>query len=88
MQEEGNRNYQLINEDVKLYAATVRILKEWNKKYPTAIYDSKYLKKLALDVFGKECLARSTVYGTTARSSNVQREPLNLAKLCFVRGKF
>lgn len=78
--------YRLPNVEVKLLANTVEKLKEWNQKYPTVLYDSKYLKKLAIDVFGIECIRSSSVYGTPARNSNVQHNALDATKLNFIRG--
>lgn len=88
MQHDGNRNYQLANGDVILMSGTVNTLKDWNTKYPTVLYDTKFLKRLALDVFGSECLARSSVFGMQARNSILQHETLDSTKLNFIRGNF
>lgn len=49
--------------------------------------DRKYLRKIAEDVFGSECLAISSVLGNPARNANKQHAPLDTVKLDFVRGK-
>lgn len=85
-QEKGDRKYELPHDEVTLYAETLRILQTWNKKYPTVLYDAKYLKKLAVDVFGEICLKKSSVFGFPARNATVQHEALDAAKLNFVRG--
>lgn len=69
-----------------LYAETLKVLKAWNKKFSTILYDAKYVKKLAVDVFGKICLKNSSVFGFPARNADVQHEALDAAKLTFVRG--
>lgn len=69
-----------------LYAETLRALQSWNKKYPTILYDAKYLKKLAVDVFDEICLKKSSVFGFPARNGAVRHEALDAAKLDFVRG--
>lgn len=88
LQEKGDRNYRLTNGDVKLTSNTVTTLKFWNGRYPGIIFDSKYLKKLATDVFGLECLAESSVFGTRAQNANVQHGALDGTKLNFMRGNF
>lgn len=88
MQENGNRNYQLANGDVILLSNTVITLKDWNTKYSTVLFDYKFLKRLAVDVFGLECLARSSVFGMQARNSTLQHVALDSTKLNFVRGNF
>lgn len=69
-----------------LKSKTLNLLKSWNKKYPTVLYDAKYLKSLAMDVFGRECLENSSVYGTPARNSKIQHKALDATKVNFVRG--
>lgn len=88
LQEKGNRNYHLANGDVILQSATVNTLKCWNTKYSTVLYDSKFLKKIAVDVFGLECLGRSSVFGMQAWNSSLRHDALDLTKLNFVRGNF
>lgn len=85
-QENGDRIYQLGNGNVKLHSTSLKFLKFWNHRYPNVLYDSKYLKKIAVDVFGMDCLAKSSVGGTFARSARIRREPLDVTKLNFVRG--
>lgn len=71
-----------------LKSNTVEALKIWDMQYPTIIYDRKYLKELAKDVFGLECLAKSSVGGTPSRNVKKQHAPLNPTKLKFMRGKY
>lgn len=63
-------------------------LKQWNEHESSADYDSKYVKKILIDVFGIKQLAKSSVFGTRARNSTAQHENLDATKLNFVRGKF
>lgn len=87
-QEKGDRNYRLSSGDVKLQSNTVNTLKKWNDLYPTILYDCKYLKRIAVDVFGILCLKMSSVFGTRARNSTAQHERLDVTKLSFVEGSF
>lgn len=66
--------------------STIKTLKHWNKVYPNILYDSKYLKRLAVDVFGLECLAKSSVLGRSANNTTAQHAPLDAVKLGFMRG--
>lgn len=88
-QEKGNRNYQMRkNENVHLRLSTINTLKQWNERYNTVIFDSKFLKKIAVDVFGMNCLANSSVFGNKARNCGKQNVALDSDKLDFMRGKF
>lgn len=87
LQECGDRHYKLQHCDVTLKRQTLEDLKDWNVAYPTILYDSKYVKKLLMDVFGLKCLVKSSVGGNMARNANVQHEALDKIKLKFVRGK-
>lgn len=71
---------------MKLKSRTLSAVKTWNDIYPTVLYDAKFLKKVAMDVFGRECLKNSSVLGQPARNSNVQHAALDATKLNFVRG--
>lgn len=82
----GNRIYRLENCEIKLNEDTMQTLKFWDERYPNILMDQKYLGRLAVEVFGMECLAISSVYGMPARNSNVQHAPLDEKKLKFVRG--
>lgn len=72
---------------MKLKVDTVDKLKMWNEKYPTILYDRKYLKELLKYAFGMECLALSSVGGKPARNKNVQHAALDKIKLKFIAGK-
>lgn len=61
-------------------------LKFWDERYANILMDQKYLGKLATDVFRKECLAVSSVYGNRARNVSVQHAPLDEEKLKFIQG--
>lgn len=74
--------------NVELKAATVNTLKFWDQRYPDILMDSKYVKTLILDVFGKDCLAKSSVGGHWARNAPVKHDALNAIKLEFARGNF
>lgn len=88
-QENGDRNYRLENGDVRLRSSTVKLLKWWDLTYPTILYDSKYLKRLAIDVFGMDCLARSTVFGTRhGQNPSAHHRALDGTKLNFIRGNY
>lgn len=67
--------------------SSIRLLKNWDEKYPSVLYDSKYVKVLLKDVFGLECLAISSVGGTMARNQAVQHKALDPVKLDFIKGK-
>lgn len=67
-------------------AATVATLKFWDQRYPDILMDSKYVKTLMLDVFGSECLAKSSVGGNWARNAPVKHDALDAIKLEFLRG--
>lgn len=82
----GNRMYRLESCEVELSEDAMKTLKFWDERYPNILMDQKYLGKLALEVFGKECLAISSVYGTPARNVNAQHAPLDKEKLKFVEG--
>lgn len=88
LQENRNRYYKVENCEVMLKSNTIEVLKMWDMQYPTIIYDRKYLKELAKDVFGLECLAKSSVGGTPSRNGKKQHAPLNPTKLKFMRGKY
>lgn len=66
----------------------MKSLKIWDERYPDILMDSKYVKTLMLDVFGKGCLAKSSAGGNRARNASVQHDALDAIKLEFVRGKF
>lgn len=87
-QENGSRFYEVGNHEIKLTNTTIETLKFWDERYPNVIIDSKYLKILAVDVFGLERLALSSVYGGRARNAQIQHEPLDGQKLQFVQGNF
>lgn len=87
-QEQGDRTYKLNKEEVKLKSNTVAVLKHWSIRYSTVLYDAKYLKKLAIDIFGEQCLKLSSVFGTPARNTNTKHEALDAPKLNFMRGDF
>lgn len=70
--------------DVVLRINIVKSLIFANSRYPTILYDSKYVKLLANEVFGIECLKKSTVIG---RNPNKGFSPLDPTKLRFVKGR-
>lgn len=72
---------------VALSANTVKLLLEWNDKYGF-LYDGKFIKRLALDVFGRDCLSKSSVFGNRSHNSGVQHERLDETKVKFVKGIF
>lgn len=82
----GNRIYRLENCEVQLNEDAINTLKFWDERYPNILMDQKYLGKLAVEVFGIDCLANSSVYGMPARNANVQHAPLGEKKLKFVQG--
>lgn len=73
---------------MKLSHVAIKKLKLWNQRYPSNIYDGKYLKKLAVDIFGLECLSKSSALGSRSRSTGVQRLRLDTIKLKFIQGIF
>lgn len=82
----GDRIYKLQNCVVKLTAKSLALLKDWDNKYPTIIYDSKYLKQLAMDIFGPDILAISSVFGNPSRSALVRHQALDPERLEFLLG--
>lgn len=74
--------------NVELRAVTVDTLKGWDQRYPDILMDRKYVKTLMLDVFGKDCLAKSSAGGQQARNSPARHDALDEIKLEFVRGNF
>lgn len=84
--QEDGRHYNVGKNDVLVRRATVDTLKFWNARYPSIIYDSKFLKELATDVFGIECLSRSNVFGKRAWNSTSKHLALDELKLKFVEG--
>lgn len=85
-QEQGDRIYDLADGEIKLLSKTMNDLLEYNTTFPTAHYDYKYLRKLAIDVFGVDCLKVSSVFGTRARNANIRHKALDASKLNFIRG--
>lgn len=94
-QHEGNRHYLLKNGVVQLQKSTIETLKNWYQNYPDVLLDSKFLKRLALDVFGGDCLSKSSVLGKKSKRSvlgdktNMSAEvhpALDAVKLDFMRG--
>lgn len=76
LQNQGNRIYLMGNKDeVKLQKETVKNLQRCNAERPSIFYDAKYLKELAVDVFGVKSLSQYAQHG------------LDPMKLDFVRGK-
>lgn len=73
--------------NVELKSATVDTLKYWDNRYDI-LMDSKYVKTLLLDVFGEDCLAKSSAGGNWARNVAIKHDPLDAIKLGFVRGNF
>lgn len=71
---------------MKLLSSTVEILKYWNQRYPKIVFDSKFVKRVALNVFGLECVTRSSALDTRQRNSTAL--PLDPTKLNFVRGNY
>lgn len=67
---------------MKLRSSTMQLLKEWNERYPTILFDCKFVRKSIIDVFGIERLAKPPVFGTRIC------ENLDATKLNFVRGNF
>lgn len=65
---------------------TLQTLKFWNERYPSIIFDGKFLKMLVVDVFGIECLAASSVFGGRVWNSQSQHVALEKAKLKFSQG--
>lgn len=82
----GDRHYRLDNWEVILQKSTVETMQSWNKEYKTCLFDAKYLKLLAMDVLGIECLAESSVFGRRARNSKIQRVAFDKPKMKFMQG--
>lgn len=87
LQVNDDRIYKVADREVVVKSKTVKILKEWNQRYPTILFDSKFLKELLKDIFGMKCLASSSVGGGRARNADVQHKPLDFIELRFIRGK-
>lgn len=85
-QENGDRSYKLENSVVRLSAGTVDKAKLWNSRYKSNIYDSKFVQLLSIDIFGRDCLARSSVFGGRAWNSNIQHAALDEVKKSFLQG--
>lgn len=85
-QENGDRLYKLENSSVILQSLTVDTAKLWNNRYKTNIYDSKFILMLALDIFGLDCLARSSVFGGRSWNSDIQHAALDKVKRKFLEG--
>lgn len=64
----------------------MKLLKSWNRKGSDIFFDSRFLKELAMDVFGREVLKRSSVGGKAARNVRVQHEALDPHEIEFIRG--
>lgn len=85
-QENGDRLYKLENSVVRLLSGTVDKAKLWNNRYKSNIYDSKFIQLLAIDLFGRDSLARSSVFGGRSWNSNIQHAALDEVKIRFVQG--
>lgn len=85
-QENGDRLYKLENSVVRLLSGTVDKAKLWNHRYKSNIYDSKFIQLLAIDVFGQDCLARSSVFGGRSWNSSIQHAALDEVKKRFLQG--
>lgn len=85
-QENGDRLYKLENSFVRLLSGTVDTVKFWNNRYKTNIYDSKFVLLLAIEIFGLDCLARSSVFGGRSWNSDVRHEALEEVKKTFLEG--
>lgn len=79
----GVRHYKLANCEVTIRSETVNRLKFANIRYPTILYDSKYLCEIAKEVFGTDCLKQSLVLGRNPKRAHAA---LDKTKLKFVRG--
>lgn len=91
-QADGDREYLLEGGTVtvQLQFSTIEQLKYWNcnTAYNQNFMDAKFLKRLAIDVFGSECLKRSSVLGRAANNAEQLHEPLDPKKLDFMRGMY
>lgn len=65
----------------------VRRLKSWSEssEKPLDKFDGQYLKKLAVEVFGLECLSKSTAMRSRVGVERLRLDPI---KLSFIRGIF
>lgn len=75
---------------MKLTADMVAMLKKWNDNYPMLLaeYDSTFLLHFMDAVFGRETLSRSSAYGKSSNNGGKAHEPLNPARLKFIKGVF
>lgn len=85
-QPNGDRLYKLENTSITLRSETVNTAKLWNNRYKTNIYDSKFILLLAFDIFGLDCLARSSVFGGRSWNSDIQHTALDKVKKKFLEG--
>lgn len=83
---DDGRIYHLEKGAITLRSKAIKDLQRLNQNYPGVLSDSKFIKKLAVAVFGADCLKDSSVYGKQARNTFIQHQPLDEYKLNFTRG--
>lgn len=88
IQENGDRHYEMSPEDIILRRTTVAVLKNWNVEFNSVFHDRPFLKKLAGDVFGMECLSKSSVLGKKANNCNMVHTKLDEKKCNFMKSKY